>query len=1156
MAETQEVGRQESGDGRLAFLRQAYRNNWERYLASLGGEGARGTTRGAWDRVVLTASDARQAAMYRRQLDLRRAGGLLPAGTRFEVLGDPPERRIGSGGATLRVIAGLGGVASDRVAEQAEAACTLGSVGDERPRRGSAFPSERVLVIHSGGDSRRLPHCSAAGKLFARVPRVLPDGRASTLFDEFLVSLSGVARTLPSGVLVASGDVLLLFDHLQLDLHRPGASGVAIAAPAETGTQHGVYVVEGGGRRSLQLRAFLHKPSLERLRSWGAIADDGMVPVDTGLVWFDAPTAGLLVDLAGQEALTPFCTDGGPPLEAGLNLYGDLLMPLVPSTTHEAYMADTSDGPLTAQLQAARTAIWERLRGVRFAVQRLQPAVFAHFGTTREYWAMVTAAPDWARAVGWTADAASWACPAACTAGGEAVLLNAAVEGEITLEGHREAEDASASSAGTSGQALVVDSWLRGTLAVGGAALVTGVRAGRPIALRAGLVLHRLPIEGDGYVTRLYGLDDDPKQPWDGPAGSYLNRPWATWLAEMEVQPEVVWPGLAAEERALWNARLYPLAADGEESIALSLPLQCPAEAAPGWREWWLASERLSLAESYRRADGERLLAEVQAVEDTVAAGCFCDAVAEEQPAAEVASLLGTRAGVAARRAGRVAERMAAADAIAQLRGYEALAVATRDGRWEEKAFAVLREMIEGAAVGGLPPSPPEGGRVKNGPSPASSREGELERSPPPCRPVGRRAGNGPPPASSRGGEIEPWRSSSSPPRGELKGGSCLRVAPHAPSGGERPERVRVSAAARIDFGGGWTDTPPYSIERGGAVLNAAITLHGEHPIVAQAERLAEPWLVLESGDIEATIAPTRAGEVLDYANPADPFALLKAAVVLCGLVPPDAAPQQALAEILGEGGGVRLHTQTSIPRGSGLGTSSILAGAVLACLGRLLDCAPTQAELFDQVLCLEQMMTTGGGWQDQVGGLTGGIKLVTSTPGLPQRVHVVPVVLSPETGAALRARLRLVYTGQQRLAKNLLQAVMGRWMARDPEMVWIQGEIARLAVAMRDALVSGDVDTFGELLSEHWALNKRMDAGCTNEFIDGLFADMGPFVCGGKLAGAGGGGFAIVVARDEDAATALERRLRERYGAAGAAIWPCTIPEEGILISTGLAGA
>jgi fucokinase len=170
--------------------------------------------------------------------------------------------------------------------------------------------------------------------------------------------------------------------------------------------------------------------------------------------------------------------------------------------------------------------------------------------------------------------------------------------------------------------------------------------------------------------------------------------------------------------------------------------------------------------------------------------------------------------------------------------------------------------------------------------------------------------------------------------------------------------------------------------------------------------------------------------------------------------------------------------------------------------------------------------------------------------------VDVTPLTLSPETEATLRARLLLVYTGQQRLAKNLLQAVMRRWMARDPEMVWIQGEIARLARAMRDALASGDVDTFGELLSEHWALNKRMDAGCTNEFIDGLFAEMSPFVCGGKLAGAGGGGFAIVVARDEDAAGALGERLHERYGAAGAGIWPCAIPDEGILISADLADA
>ncbi len=98
-------------------------------------------------------------------------------------------------------------------------------------------------------------------------------------------------------------------------------------------------------------------------------------------------------------------------------------------------------------------------------------------------------------------------------------------------------------------------------------------------------------------------------------------------------------------------------------------------------------------------------------------------------------------------------------------------------------------------------------------------------------------------------------------------------------------------------------------------------------------------------------------------------------------------------------------------------------------------------------------MLTTGGGWQDQVGGLTGGIKLVTTGPGLPQAIQVTPVALSPRTANDLAQRLCLVYTGQQRLAKNLLRNVMSRWMARDPEMVWIQGELVRLALAMQQSV-------------------------------------------------------------------------------------------------------
>lgn len=74
-------------------------------------------------------------------------------------------------------------------------------------------------MIHSGGDSKRVPQYSACGKLFSPVPRVLPNGKRSTLFDEFMISMSGVAARMNAGMLVCSGDVLLLFNPLQIDFY-------------------------------------------------------------------------------------------------------------------------------------------------------------------------------------------------------------------------------------------------------------------------------------------------------------------------------------------------------------------------------------------------------------------------------------------------------------------------------------------------------------------------------------------------------------------------------------------------------------------------------------------------------------------------------------------------------------------------------------------------------------------------------------------------------------------------------------------------------------------------------------------------------------------------------------------------------------------------
>ena len=194
-------------------------------------------------------------------------------------------------------------------------------------------------------------------------------------------------------------------------------------------------------------------------------------------------------------------------------------------------------------------------------------------------------------------------------------------------------------------------------------------------------------------------------------------------------------------------------------------------------------------------------------------------------------------------------------------------------------------------------------------------------------------------------------------------------------------------------------------------------------------------------------------------------------------------------------------------------------------------------------------MLTTGGGWQDQVGGLTGGVKLVTTGPGLPQQIRITPGRLSPEAEVDLATRLVLVYTGQQRLAKNLLRAIMGRWMARDPEMVWLLRQIGQLAQAMRYALEAGDLSCFGALLSEHWTLNKRMDPGCTNPFIDELFDLMTPYIAGAKLAGAGGGGFVMAIARDAAAVDELAKTLAARYPGTPVRVWPCAVPREGLQI-------
>lgn len=323
--------------------------------------------------------------------------------------------------------------------------------------------------------------------------------------------------------------------------------------------------------------------------------------------------------------------------------------------------------------------------------------------------------------------------------------------------------------------------------------------------------------------------------------------------------------------------------------------------------------------------------------------------------------------------------------------------------------------------------------------------------------------------------------------------------------------------------------------------MNAAITLDGRFPIEVVLRRVPGSRIVLASADNGSYKEFTEIAQLQDCRNPSDVFALHKAALIACGVIPYKDAI--SVEEITGRlGGGLYLSTQViNIPRGSGLGTSSILAGACVKGIYEFLGVQISENDLYNRVLCMEQIMSTGGGWQDQVGGLARGIKMVTAEPGLKQKVTCTPVNISEAALKELDERFAVIYTGQRRLARNLLREVVGRYIGANPTSLEVLYEIQRIAVLMRFELEKGNVDGFAKLLSEHWELSKKLDSGCTNTCIDQIFLAIDDLIDGKMICGAGGGGFLQVILKKGIGIEELKERLNEVFADSGVGAWNCS---------------
>lgn len=845
------------------FLRQSYLDSWEDYERSLKKKSFI-----KWDYIILTASNEAQATAYRNQIENRLEKGLLSEETTYAVLPDPEGKRVGSGGATFQV---------------------MRYIADQEPERENPFKNRRILVIHSGGDSKRVPQYSAIGKLFSPVPRELPDGRSSTLFDEFIVGMSGVPSRIQEGMLVLSGDVLLLFNPLQIDAQFDGAAAISIKEPVATGKNHGVFLNDGHD----YVKCFLHKQTEERLREMGAVNKAGNVDLDTGAVLFGSALLQALFRLIStggkvdEKKFRQFCNE-----EARISFYGDFLYPLANDSTLEDFYKEAAEGQLNEALHECRTQIWNAIHHFSMKLLCLSPAEFIHFGTTRELRSLVTKDVQDYEFLDWK------------------MQVNSAVQ----KEGFAAHNAYVGSRAKIGKEAYLENCYILGNSEVGDGTVLSHVRImDRKIPEQ--IVMHGIELTGGKKIIRIYGVPDNPKGKYPGEV-SFLGTTLNQFMAQNKVTKEELWKG---EETYLWFADLYPVCDDWEDALDMAEIIYKMAHGTATKEEIsrWRETERMSLYSSFNAADIEASCDQERFLENRILARCFIRKLEQGMYYADALKIFGKR-GISKEIFKLLMEDAAEADFSLKIRIYHAVSCYMKKTRTiyddlhydalENDCFGTIQEVIYEEAEKKLPDS--AGYRIVK-------------------------------------------------------------------------DQVDIALPVRVNWGGGWTDTPPHCNEKGGVVLNAAMKLRGIYPVQITVKRLDELHVEFESKDIGVYTTVDSAAEIQDCHNPYDSFALHKAALIACGIIP--VKEEADLQEILKRmGGGIYLSTQVyGVPKGSGLGTSSILSGACVKGIFEFLGQERTDAEIYDVVLGMEQIMSTGGGWQDQVGGLTEGIKLISTKPGI-----------------------------------------------------------------------------------------------------------------------------------------------------------------------------
>ena len=329
----------------------------------------------------------------------------------------------------------------------------------------------------------------------------------------------------------------------------------------------------------------------------------------------------------------------------------------------------------------------------------------------------------------------------------------------------------------------------------------------------------------------------------------------------------------------------------------------------------------------------------------------------------------------------------------------------------------------------------------------------------------------------------------------------------------------------RIDIAGGWTDTPPFCLMEGGSVVNLAIELNGQQPIQTYVKPCREHHVVLKSIDLGASEIVETYEQLADFKRVGSPFSIPKAALTLAGFLPQYSQEKypDLKSQLMAFGCGIEITLLSAIPAGSGLGTSSVLAATVLGTINDFLSLGWDKNEICHKTLVLEQLLTTGGGWQDQFGGVLQGVKLLQTCKGFEQQpiVHWLPTDLY--TQPEYQACHLLYYTGITRTAKTILAEIVQKMFLNDHDQMALLREMKAHSLQMYEAIQRNDFQEMGKLVGKTWLQNQAIDAG-TNPLEVKKLTDLIDDLClGYKLPGAGGGGYLYMVAKDPEAAARIK---------------------------------